>query len=717
MRNRLIALFAVTIASGAHAENLAIGRPLTWTRAPNYARCTDAGDARQLTDGARARSAHIWLDRACVGWETQPGDVLGLVIDLGRTCRIDSVVVHSAWFPPSEVLPPAALVATGETADRFATVGAREAPQQQTASRTAQPVAITVPTPLARGRFVLVTLLHQTAFCFADEIEVHGEPATKDAQRATASVAEPFALADLSRQAGAQRRAWAAARGLSAYAGTTETERFAARARAWRDQSRAALTVRRVDPWAPRTPWSDLQAGESDTLDLWPGAWGAIAIEIANAAPDSMYAAVRAGAAPAGAPALVAREVLYVEARDNQWSGDALPLARPKIALAPGQVRQIWFDVDARRATPGFYTQTVQAGDRAVAIPVRVHAVRADSTSLAALNWTYPEKYALTRTHVEEAIEDNRAHGIDSWCFPADAVPWPDPAAIAEDGHLLRAPDFTACDRQLDLHDAVRARRLFFFWQFEVAQDDPSRGRFRHRYGSTPWRRAVAEWLDLWMTHLASRGIDTTRVYMQPFDETTAPAVRRCFAMLRTMRPRVRLALTVTRAATLSSLRALDDDLDLAIVEREALPALDAWIVNATHRGREVWVYDVFEPGKSVPPYAYRALVWEAWARGLSGVAFWAYGDDGERSADVWNDFDGTRTDFHVVYGRTGAPVALQEPLTPSKRWQSFRIGRCEAALLESAAAHSSLRAQSPRAFANDRFDARPLIRRWLASQ
>jgi len=689
---------------------------VTFTRAPNYARCTDAGDAGQVTDGARARDAHIWLDRACVGWEYQPGDVLGIVIDLGRMCRVDSIVVRTAWFPPGEVLPFSVVVGMGTTPDRFESAGAREAPSVRMDARTAQRVAIAVPLESARGTFVLVSLLHRTPFCFVEEIEVHGEVARSDAPRAMTTTAQPIALADLPRIAARQRRAWAAARGLAQFAGATETERFTARARAWRAEARPTLTIRRVDPWTATTPWSDLQASVSDTLALWPGAWGAAALEVANATPDSLRVAIRTGTAAAGAPALVAREVLHVESRDGRWSGDALPLAGTTLGIAAGEVRQVWFDVDARRTAPGFYTHTVHVGDRSVVIPVRVHPVRADSTSIAALDWTYPAKFALTRTDPEAAIADNRVHGIDSWCSPAEAVPWPDPAAIAPDGHLQRAPDFTACDAQLDLHDAASARRLFFYWHFDATRDDPSRGRFRHRYGSAPWRRAVAEWLDLWMAHLAARGIDTTQVYMQPFDETTAPAVRRCFAMLHAMRPRVRLALTVTRVATPASLRALDPYLDLAILEREALPALDAWVVNSTHRGREVWVYDVFEPGKSVPPIEYRSLVWEAWARGLSGVAFWAYCDDGERSADVWNDFDDIRSDFHVVYGRPGAPLTLREPFTPSKRWQAFRIGRCEAALLEGAAAHSSLRAQSPRALATGSFDARPLLKSWLAS-
>jgi hypothetical protein len=704
----VLAILAGIASSPARGANVGTGRPATFTRAPNYARCTDAADAGQLTDGQRVRNAHIWLERGAVGWEGAPGDLTGIVLDLQRNCRIDSVIVHAAHFPPSGVLPPAVVLGIGETADRFVHRGALAAPTFEPAAHGPRRVRLVVPLAPASGCFVLVALLHQGDFCFTDEIEVHGESGV---QHATTAATPSFALDRLAEVAAAQRRFWAMSAALHDFPGTTETARLAARARAWRDGGRAAFEVRRVDPWSPTTPWSDLQPTVADTIELWPGAWGAAAIEYANAASDSLRFDMRTPTPNPLAPVLIPREVIHVEARDGRWSGDALPRARPALRIAPGQVRQLWLDLDARAAAPGFYALTVRLGRQTIALPVRVHPARGDSTSIAALDWTYPEKYALTRTDPDAALTDNRDHGIDSWCFPAEAVPWPDPAAIAPDGRLLQPLDFTACDRALDLHDARRARRLFFYWHFDPHRADPSRARFRHPYGSKPWRRAVADWLQAWMAHLQARGLDLGRVYMQPFDESTAPSVRRCFAMLKAMPARPLLALTVTRKSSPASLRALDPNVDLAILEREALPALDGWIVNALRRNREVWIYDVFEPAKSQPPAAYRALVWEAWARGLSGVSFWAYCDDGERSPDVWNDFDDTRTDFHVVYGRPGAPVDLREPFTPSKRWQAFRIARCETALMEATAARTALRPPPARVFESSIFDPRPLLR------
>jgi hypothetical protein len=175
----------------------------------------------------------------------------------------------------------------------------------------------------------------------------------------------------------------------------------------------------------------------------------------------------------------------------------------------------------------------------------------------------------------------------------------------------------------------------------------------------------------------------------------------------------------LTRNATPDELRALQPLLSLAIVERRTLTRNAAWIASAQRQGVTVWTYDVPAPSKaSSPGSTYRLLPWEAWARGLQGCGFWAYGDTGLRSADAWNDFDGRRWDFAVVYGETGSPRGLLgEGLAPSKRWQAFRIGIQDTALLTDALQRRpDLRAAILHALSGDSsFDPDALRRRILS--
>ena len=161
--------------SGALARDLASGRAVHWTHSPNYTRCTDPSDSLQLTDGRYAAGAWIWLDPRSVGWERQPGDIVGLFSTSGAAARVDSVVVHTAWFAGSGVLPPSIVGAIGENQSRLAWAGAFDASRLAIADSTqAQRIRVAVPFAGAAGRTVVVAALLRGAFLFIDEIEVCG---------------------------------------------------------------------------------------------------------------------------------------------------------------------------------------------------------------------------------------------------------------------------------------------------------------------------------------------------------------------------------------------------------------------------------------------------------------------------------------------------------------------------------------------------------------
>lgn len=721
-RNSVLAAILCT-STAASAENLARGRPAAWDIAPNYARCTDAGDATQLTDGVRARQNWIWLDSLTVGWERQPGDIVTLRVDLERECRVDSIVLYTASFARSDVEPPSLVCGVGATAGDFVRAGSADAsilrPPPWLRPRR---VALAVSLGGARGRFVLAAAMLRGHYFFVDEIEVHGtafdtertdaasrSEALDSGPNGTLHAKEPyFGPMQVDSICALQRRLWALRRSLPAndLAGagedTEEGDRLATRGRAWRRAGRRGVSVRRVDPWAPTTPWSPPQAAVTHTLEMWTGSWNAAAIEIASAADSTLDIPVRLGAGGGLAPKADLRAVVGVEARDGRWAGDALPrLRHDTVAIRPGEVRQIWVDIDAGVASPGSYRIGIEVGDTAVVIPVRVYDVALPPRSLAALTWAYPEKFALPRSAgPARAIADNAAHGIDVWWFAEESVPWPDAGAIDAEGRLLRPPDFTRSDQQLELHrDTLRRirdarthdfeRGFGWYWDFRHGEPDPSHGRFRHPFLSPAWKRAVGDWLAAWTAHLDSIGVRNDRVYMQPFDESTTDPVVALYRFLHEIRPDVAWALTLTRLAEDSALRDLEPVLGVAIVERVTLSQRQAWIRRVQSRGAQVWTYDVLDPAKSASPTAdYRFLAWEAWARGLTGCGFWSYADTGLQSADAWNDFDASHADLTVVYGRSGWPDAsfLDQDLVPSKRWRAFRVGLEEVMLFEAAA-------------------------------
>lgn len=118
----------------------------------------------------------------------------------------------------------------------------------------------------------------------------------------------------------------------------------------------------------------------------------------------------------------------------------------------------------------------------------------------------------------------------------------------------------------------------------------------------------------------------------------------------------------------------------------ELQPYIDIWQPRAAlARGqfraffrnqKRFWIYDnPREPAKSDSPRFYRALAWRAWQLGATGTGFWAFDDT--RKSSAWDDLDGTRPDWAVVYESSHG-------LIESRRWRAFTKGLDDAAALAS---------------------------------
>jgi hypothetical protein len=79
----------------------------------------------------------------------------------------------------------------------------------------------------------------------------------------------------------------------------------------------------------------------------------------------------------------------------------------------------------------------------------------------------------------------------------------------------------------------------------------------------------------------------------------------------------------------------------------------------------------------SSPLRAFRIAFWEAFAKDLRGFGFWDYADTG---GSVWDPWDADRHDYAVVYD------GAEDELIPSKRWEAYRDGAEDHALLTLAA-------------------------------
>jgi len=106
----------------------------------------------------------------------------------------------------------------------------------------------------------------------------------------------------------------------------------------------------------------------------------------------------------------------------------------------------------------------------------------------------------------------------------------------------------------------------------------------------------------------------------------------------------------------------------VAIWQPQVGGALDSMLAaRRWFRPRELWVYYVPPaPAKAADPRCYRKVAWEAMRANAAGIGVWSYSDTGGSSA--WDDLDGARPDWAMVYEADGGPV-------PSRRLAAFLQG------------------------------------------
>jgi hypothetical protein len=72
--------------------------------------------------------------------------------------------------------------------------------------------------------------------------------------------------------------------------------------------------------------------------------------------------------------------------------------------------------------------------------------------------------------------------------------------------------------------------------------------------------------------------------------------------------------------------------------------------------------------GKKADPFReYRLQAWNAFKYRAIGIGFWAYAETGS-SGTAWDDSDGNRPDYAVIYERGNGIVSR-------KRWEAWREG------------------------------------------
>ncbi len=705
------------IGQTAADTNLARGKSYTFSARPNYAHCTDPGDATQLTDGIYTQG-YFWTQKSTVGW--QGGGPVAITIDLGQIEPISGVSFNTAAGVAGVTWPTGIAVLVSDDGHAFYEAGELLAlsaehgrpPRTGYATHRFWTQALR-----AHGRYVMLVVTGGH-YLFADEIEVHrGEPgllavtptgpvitdgiAFANQQRVRQSVERRLrldtqAVRELADQTKISGAAAKEIRTLLAEveAGIPNLPRqygedfravlplnalhqqvFRAQAALWRAVGAGPLTVWSSPVWDPL----DLihaapKAGAQVDVALMQNEFRAGAFNLSNATETDQKLTLKIVGLPGGTNPdwITVHEVQWLDTKSGQPVAAALPVAERvdngyHIQAPAGLTRQVWLTFHPVAVLPGEHMGRITLTDGAqtleVPVRVRVHSLRfpeRPSLHLGGWDYTDTEGRDITPANRDLVIAHLQERFVDSPWATSGVMP---AGKFGDDDQFTVQPDTTQFDRWLERWpNAVR------YCVFSNV-----RGQFAGvKMGTPTFEKRVGTWIRFWAQHAQQRGLRPEQLALLLLDEPTTSE-----------QDAIILAWTRAIHAAGTGVKIWEDPIhaDPFAANQEMLAACDVLCPNrtkflaeakyrdyfATHRppNVELAFYSCSNPLRLLDPYSYiRLQAWSCWQQGARSSYFWAFSDSGGGSS--WNEY--------ASRGPSYTPFLLDAAsVTPGKHMEALR--------------------------------------------
>ena len=690
-----LAAFAVWAVS----DNLALGRPYTFSQPPNYALCSDAGDRVQLTDGETVKG-YFWTQKGTVGWSMgTPAGLRQVTVDL----RTDQPIAGFSWdlaAGRAGVQWPVRInVYVSVDGAQWHFVGDLYA--RSCAEHGAPPAkdyaryrAWSRAMP-CHGRHVAF-LVEEAGYCFCDELEVYrGEADLLKHPLPRPAYASPIAHFGVTRartilQADADAVARAGgtiSAGLRARIDALnldptrplieplceeQREIFAANVSVLRASGFTQPVFRASDRWANVDPLAPPKGDvEPDPVIAMRRETRATAVVLVNPLDRACAFDLALEGFPSGAhPEL--HEVLFTRTKDARRIAGALRPGdgnRLSVEVPAGTSRQIWISFSRPDLPAGSYTGTLvarAAGMKPVTTRVRLQladCVFPERPRLHVGGWDYSESgngYYRSPSNLTAKIARMREMHVDTpWATMRVA---PKGAKFGVSGELLNEADldFTEWTAWTALWgDMARQYAVF------VAGQPSFHG---EKMGTPRFRRMVKEYFAAWYRHaerheLAGRNgrdarcpSEDRRFVLLPYDEPAHAkadkvAVAWCEA-LKAADARFVIFEDPTHADPATADPALYAASDVLCPNLRAFRdgKQAAFFKEQQAKGKELWLYACSGPSRTFDPLTYyRTQGWYAARLGAKGSFFWALGCGGG-IGDSWHAFAQTGTEYSPFF-------------------------------------------------------------------
>ena len=663
------AMLANAAASG-EPENIALGRPYAFGVQPNYGRCTDAGDAVQLTDGRwfRSDAGGFWTDRSVVGWNVGAGlNARTVTVDLGRDEPITGFSWNFAAGRANVSWPDLIFVYVSTDGRRWRFAGdlygrskAENGPPKEDGFGIYRAHSVRMP---CHGRYVMF-LVRAANYTFVDEVEVYRGDASL---MSAGDDAEP--IEDPLRHEGSYR-------GFKSFFSDAERLGLALQGLGEADRDRARTELFRLNAIVLRARggerpylWSCDRWASADFLDfpkdraslsapleveMMRGETRSEAVNLSNPTGQDIEVEIRAEGFPVGANVEL-REVVPTVVKSGARVGGLLMGdggAKLRLKVPAGTTRQIWISFAKPTCAAGAYNGRIVAGAASKPLVLRLAAVDFPSRPrLHVGGWDYTEGdggfYGST-SNLQARLARMREIFTDTpW---ARSCVMPGGAEFDASGRLTNAGrlDFSAWNEWVGRWGG-QARQYCVF----MSVRDEFHG---ERMGTDRFNRMVGEYMRAWSDGVKAKLAGRRIVVLLVDEPTSASSVRIIGAWSKAIKaaaPEFAIFEEFDCSTPDADTKALCEACDIICPSLPVVTAKGAHVPcgrRAGACGKELWFYSCCGPSRTFDPCAYyRAQAWQAWKCGAKGSMFWAFGCGGG-IADSFRPFEQPQTEYSPFF-------------------------------------------------------------------
>lgn len=658
--------------------NIALNASYTFEPPALYSFTHDLTDSTKLMDGQFATGL-FWKDRnRTVGW--QKSGLIQIEINLDKPGAIEQICINTAKGAKAGVFFPKRIdIFASSDFEHYVHLG--NAMGNEGGSTGSYEVKrFCIKAPLVEANIINILISPFGKFTFIDEIEVCGNAASNSlrqnyplSKRELKLVANDFNEKDHKNTViinSAKQIGFTGSIIFDNNFAIDEEILFQINAQRLQRDFHSDLIFWSGNPWqkfhvfdAPPKESSNLS---SISFDMIGGSTSSGVLNITNASKNEYR--LKPQIVSNGELDLSLREAQSVYTSGNSFHADPLtPLEGKELKLRSGESKQLWLTAHAPYK-PGvtnaqilFFASETHEELKSISVEAKTwNFFLPKHLSLNVNAWSYLN-WRPIKNITEQAVSDLVDHHVNTFVLHPTELPWPN-LKIAPKGIPVSYSKFD----QAAQHLKSGKKQLFF-----LAFNDNNRRAFGDNVSflSPRWKDIFRQWVTDWVKHLKREGYNYNEFAFYPIDEPRNDSdfliLFEIARLLKQIDSRINVYTTL---GTLSG-RELVKVSEFVDIFQVISSELSSDRVNYLKQlGKEIWSYSTDGGGKDADPYNfYRLQAWRAFKYSATGIGFWSYADTGSFGT-AWNDFDGIRPDYSVIYEGNDTIIS-------SKRWEAWREG------------------------------------------